>query len=378
MDELRIEHLRVLDEMSVKDGKGRPMDLDDPRIPPLLQKGWGLAGAYAAEYLEMNPNPSKRDLEQMFSGFAPAPHQVKSKYGNYLEYDSYRFEGSAFRVAPAVYVVAASYGVDFMTSTFMVIARNREGHFQELWDIKTEAVPHYPQRDEIGRWLYLVRRAYYNGPLAVQKILRLSPAANGHPRFLVNADQEADGGTILAQLSIWEWDGTEAKPLLVEVYQYGLESYRFRFDGKTLRISTKEETDALLSCGGCTEPHGTWTVRITPDGVQNLGHRFRQPEIKWADELLSKINKGKDVADIAAPGVVEALKAEMKDSEDEKVQSGADASDDADFFRGMFEECRVLRRGQKGAFLVVTEEGKLRFTYVLRKGRPYFTDVEID
>ena len=34
MDELRIEHLRVLEEMSVKDAKGRPMDLDDPRIPP--------------------------------------------------------------------------------------------------------------------------------------------------------------------------------------------------------------------------------------------------------------------------------------------------------------------------------------------------------
>jgi hypothetical protein len=40
-------------------------------------------------------------------------------------------------------------------------------------------------------------------------------------------------------------------------------------------------------------------------------------------------------------------------------------------------ECRVLRRGHRGAFALVVDEGKLHFSYVLRNGRPYFTDVRV-
>ena len=51
---------------------------------------------------------------------------------------------------------------------------------------------------------------------------------------------------------------------------------------------------------------------------------------------------------------------------------------DATFSWGMLDECRVLRRGQRGgAFVLVVDEGRLQFTYELRQGRPYFTDVDI-
>jgi hypothetical protein len=44
----------------------------------------------------------------------------------------------------------------------------------------------------------------------------------------------------------------------------------------------------------------------------------------------------------------------------------------------MLDECRVLHRGQRGgAFVLVVDEARLQFTYKLREGRPYFTDVEI-
>lgn len=368
MEELRIEHLRVLDELNVKDADGKPAELDDPQIPELVKHGWSLAGAYAAAYLDIHPTPLTRDLERIFAGFAPAPDGTKPRYD---------FRGSAVRIGPSIYVVQASYGVDFLTGTFMVVARNHEGHFQALWNIKDLAAQHYSQRDEIGRWLYLVRRAYYNGPLAVQKVLRLSPAANGHARFLVDAYQGADGGTILAQLSIWEWDGAEARPLLVEVYQYAADFGGFRFDGKTLRISTKEELGTLFSCGMCPQPRGVWTVRITPAGVKNLGHRFLQPELQWADELLSKLNSGTDATDIADPSVLEALRARIKELQAEEASAGLAPSDAAEFSWGMLGDCRVLSRGQQGAFVLVLDEGKLRFSYVLRNGRPYFTDVQI-
>lgn len=44
---------------------------------------------------------------------------------------------------------------------------------------------------------------------------------------------------------------------------------------------------------------------------------------------------------------------------------------------GMMSYCRVLRRGQRGSFLLIVDEGTLHFTYELRNGQPYFTNVKI-
>src|SRR5208282_663772 len=104
---------------------------------------------------------------------------------------------------------------DFATGDFLVVARGKDGSFQPLWNIKDVAKQHYPQRDEIGRWAYHTRRAYYNGPLDVKRIIPVAPARSGHPRFIVDAVQNADGGTALGQLGVWQWTGTEAVPLLI-------------------------------------------------------------------------------------------------------------------------------------------------------------------
>src|SRR5262249_58404422 len=114
--ELKSKHLDLLEKLNAKDANGQLMEFDASRIPSLLQKGWSLAGAYAAQYLEANPTPSARDLDGIFAGFAPPPHAVKSRYGNFLEHDTYGFRGNAVRIAPFVYVVQASYGVEFLTS----------------------------------------------------------------------------------------------------------------------------------------------------------------------------------------------------------------------------------------------------------------------
>jgi hypothetical protein len=179
LDQLRAEHQHVLDALNAKNLEGRVLDLDDPGVPELLKKGWALAGAWAAAYFENYPTPSKRELEHIFDGFAPEPRGVKSEYGVFLEYHDHNFSGSAVRIGDAIYVVEASYFSNNSTGTFMVVARNHDGHFQALWNIKDLAEKHHAQRDEIGRWVRLVRRAYYNGPLNVDKILPLSPALSG-------------------------------------------------------------------------------------------------------------------------------------------------------------------------------------------------------
>jgi hypothetical protein len=84
LEQLRAEHLRVLEQLNEKNASGNVMELDDPKIPDLVRKGWNLAGEWAAEYLETHPAPSARDLKPIFEDFAPKPQGVKSKHGDFL------------------------------------------------------------------------------------------------------------------------------------------------------------------------------------------------------------------------------------------------------------------------------------------------------
>lgn len=375
-EELRAQHQLVIAALNVKDDKGRLISLDDPRVPPLLKRGWTLAGKWAADFLNSHPNPSPAELQSIFEGFAPEPHQEKSPYEDFLESTEYGFSGSATRISDSLFVMEARYFADdFATGTFFVVARNPRGQFEALWNVKDLAESHYPKRDEIGRWLHLTRRAYYNGPLSVDQILPLPELANGHQRFLVKASQGADGGTVLYQLSIWEWNGSEAVPLLVDAYEQSLGSGEFRFDGKTIHVPTKERLETLFSCGGCAEPQGSWEIRLTPSGVQNLGHHLLQPEYKWADDLLTKIAKGESTASLAAPKVEKDVRAYIAESQaelDQRVQNGQKL----DFSWGMMGSLEVIRRGRStGSFRLSTDEATIRFDYLLRRGKPYFTHV---
>src|SRR5579872_4772002 len=55
LDRLSAEHPRVLDELNDKNVAGNPIPLDDPRVPELVKRGWTLAGAWAAQYIEAHP-----------------------------------------------------------------------------------------------------------------------------------------------------------------------------------------------------------------------------------------------------------------------------------------------------------------------------------
>jgi hypothetical protein len=189
----------------------------------------------------------------------------------------------------------------------------------------------------------------------------------------VDAFQDADGGTQLAQLSIWEWDGANAKPFLVETYQYAADYGGFRFDGQTVRIKTKEYLANFSSCGMCPEPRGMWTIRTTPTGVQDQGHKIFPPELKRADELLSRIEEGEEAPDIAAPRVVAALEAQMHEPE---AADGVHPPK-KEFSWGMLERCSVQRNGRRGIIEIAMDECRLRFTYVLRRQRYYFTGLRI-
>jgi len=351
----------VLDELNPKSPQGKPTPLDwgDPRVKILFNRGWALAGEWAARFFDAHPQPSDLELEHVFDSFGLAPHGVKSQYGDFTEYNHYCFSGRATKVGDGVYVVESSYFRDSESGTFIVVARNRDGHFHAVWNIKDLAQKHYATRDEIGRWYYLVRRSYYDGPLNVDSIKPLPLTANGKVRFLVDAYQSADGGTTMAELSIWEWNGVQVKALLIEPYQHVADSFDIRIHDSIIQVATKEHTDAIFTCGQCEEPKGIWRIRVSQDGVRDLGHSFLTPEIHWADQLLSTIAAGRDASSQATPAVISTLK---------KNQAGW----------GMLDSVRVIRRGERVMFEVKTDEGTLRLSYIRYNTGPYFTSARFD
>jgi hypothetical protein len=362
MTKLIDAHRSVLDGMNTSGKSGRLRPLDDTQMRPLLTQGWNLAGEWAGAWLDLHPNPSANDLDNLFVDFTP-PHHDPDVYDPNLP-ALYAMEGSATRIATDVYVVTAAYEESQSanaTSTFFVVARNANGHFLSQWSIKPLAERHYRKRDEMGLWAFLDSCAYYCGPLVVQDVISLPPSEKGQPRFAIDAVQATNGNTLMKQLSVWQWNGTEAQNLVIRSYDlYVDEDRKIQLAGNLFTVPTKETTSSFSSYGCCAEPRGVWILRINANNVQDLGHRFLQPQIQWTDRLLSAIGAKSSVAvGLASPSVI----AYLKHSEIEMDS---------------IDECHVLSSGKKGAFQISFGVGtKLWFAYELRNGQPYFTHVRV-
>jgi len=167
---------------------------------------------------------------------------------------------------------------------------------------------------------------------------------------------------------------------LIERYYFSYESGILRYDGQTIRVTTKEaELRSLSSCGGCNDPRGVWTIRITPAGVQNLGHRFLRPEFKWTDDLLSAIEQGQDASELASPAVLAVLRATLSRlNPADNLTSGKESTEPekARFHLGMLAKLTVLQRSPHGGkFILASDEATLCLTYTLRSGKPFFTNL---
>jgi hypothetical protein len=273
-------------------------------------------------------------------------------------------EGSATRIATEVYVVTAEYETEVppATATFLVVARGTDGHFQTKWSVKPLAEQHYRSKDEIGLWAFLDSCAYYCGPLVVDKVLPLLPSERGQPRFAIDASQSTNGSTAMSQLSVWQWNGTDAENLLIRSYQIYLDDDRdLQIIGNLLSVPTKETTRSFSSFGCCAEPRGIWILRIDSGKVKDLGHRFLQPQIEWADRLLvASRAKSPTAPSLATRSVLTFL-----------THTEIDANE--------VDQCHVLSHGRKGTFEISFGEGtKLWFAYRLRNGQPYFTEVRVE
>jgi len=278
-------------------------------------------------------------------------------------------------------VVALDAG--FLGGTFFVVApvSAAPARFRVLWDIRPLARENDAARNELGRWAFLVP-GFHDGPLG-GRVLPLPSTSSGHPRFLVDAIAAASMGmTVPAQVSVWEWTGTQAVPELIEEYQTTYDVHRVELEGTLLRIATKEDTDVVYSCGSCDEPRGTWTLQLDPDGVRDLGRAFDDPLLKAATDLLSRVARGEDTSTVAAPDVGDKLAALVKTLRADVEESGVehDAAESEDPYAGvrsMLSSSKTIESGARRVLDLETDDWHLVLTFERLDGADYAVSVEV-
>jgi len=211
----------------------------------------------------------------------------------------WNIEGKVLEVRPGDFLVTASI---FETGTFFILGRSGDGTARVKWSIDRFAASPTANR-KLRCWRVHADCGPFYGSAA-----SLPSTAAGDARFYVDANYAGNGSTVGAQTSIWTWNGRDARLLAVGGHLVMIEDQRqIEFDGQHLVVPTKEVPRSFSTVGGSLDPAGTWTVRLTPDGAEDLGHRWRDPELQWADELFEALRKGRETTRLAAPEVVRKL-----------------------------------------------------------------------
>jgi len=269
-----------------------------------LDAAWSITAEWAGVYLDSHPDAYADDLAHAIRTLDP-PRECP-EYDQECP-DEYHLDPSAVQLSTgshAAYAVAVNYP---RAGTFFVLARDSTGRFHTAWDIKPLAKKHFASEDEVGYWAYL-SFSWGGGPL-LAKVGLLPPAGRGRPRFYVDATTAPfGGGTSPKQLSVWEWNGTTVIPVFIKSYLVSIETTPLELEQDTIKIHTKGEYKTFFSCGMCTEPEMVWTIRFTPQTVEDLGRKHVVTELELVDQLLDGIWHGMSVDTIASPQVIEAIK----------------------------------------------------------------------
>jgi hypothetical protein len=130
----------------------------------------------------------------------------------------------------------------------------------------------------------------------------LSSDAHGRARFYVDGTYtQTAGGTVGAQISIWAWNGTTAQPLIARDYIFMInQTVGTRLDGDLLKVRQKKSFRTFFACGSCQERQTDWIVRITPEGIDDLGEVSVVPELDAIDELFARVLQRQPAHDIAS------------------------------------------------------------------------------
>ncbi len=308
LDKLKNEHKSVTSQLQKHIVDNWWID-DDPESPKLLARQWSLIGEWVAAWLEVHSTAG--------------PESVKSALDDLLEQDG---EQECLQLSEGTFLVNphASIGNVFIVS-------KSDGHYHLAWSTSQVQRANGDQAKILAAWrpehaLNGGRGPYWaasgSAGSVSGKIGRLPSDANGHPRFYVDAIYaQSAGGTVGAQISVWSWDGVMARPLIARDYTFMIDqAVGTRVEGDLLKVQQKKFFRTFYSCGSCEERQMDWIVRLTPEGIQDLGEKSAVPELDAVDELLYRTIHHKSAANMAAPSVLKIAEQIIRDA---RVQASA-------------------------------------------------------
>jgi hypothetical protein len=310
---------------------------DDPKSPELLAQQWFLASQWVIAWLNEYPATSSEAVKEALIGLTQA------NAPEYLELG----EGTFLVVAPGP-----------IGNVFMVA--KSDGRYRLAWSIAQPQEAHGEQAEILAAWRPENARHGHRGPYfaatgsagsVIPRLGKLPSDAKGRPRFYIDGTYaQSAGGTVGGQTSVWLWDGKTAKPQVVHAYAFVIDqSVGTHVEGDLLKVQQKKFFRTFFSCGICEERQTDWIVRVTPEGVEDLGEKSLVPELDVADELFYRVIHHDSPAAVAASSAVKAAEKIVR-----KARAGHSAKEWTSFpTLGMMGRWKV-REGANGKILCLS------------------------
>ncbi len=305
LDKIKADYTTVSAKLAKHLAEDQWID-DDPESPRLLARQWSLAGEWVAAWLNAHPHAGPEGVKAALAKLANSPasqHSWIEPSPEYLELNATTFLVVAPNPIGNVFIVSKS-GDDYRVAWSTAQVQEASGESAEVlaaWRAENARLG--------GRGPYWAGSGSA-GSVQPARLGILPADANGHPRFYIEGIYvQGAGGTFGEQISLWVWNGVTARPQLTRDYAaYVDQEAGARMDGDLLKVQQKKFFRTFSSCGDCEGRQTDWIVRITPDGMKELGEKSLVPELDALDELFYRVINGKSAFYIAAPAAIQAAK----------------------------------------------------------------------
>jgi hypothetical protein len=286
---------------------------DSPGAPLLLSNVWRLRREWLAQYLNENPGRS-----------------IDSIAGAYRTI----FSAESGQLDPPSFLALAKNAVLVVDDeNAFIVFRSPKGIWAAAWD--TGSLPPAPGRSGSLLASWSANAALENcftrnhkswlgcGPYSAKGGL-LKSDGEGRPRFYIEGILKTDlGCELTGQLSIWTWDGKTAQPDLVDSYGASCdETSGTRIVDDLMVIQIKSYWQSFFACGGCEGRQMDWTIRLTPDGVEDLGRKSLVPEYDALDLFYADVFRGRDASTLASASAIAAAREDVESVKKDNAEAG--------------------------------------------------------
>ncbi|MGJ5819593.1 hypothetical protein [Paludibaculum fermentans] len=262
---------------------------NEPGTPEVLARYWALVREWVAAWMDAHPAEGMQGAKTALTTIAPS-------------------ESPRILVLNENTVLVAAPGA--IGNVFIVIKAS--DRHRVAWSIDQAGGQPAKFADTLADW-----RAGSPGSL-VPALGALPEDRQGRARFYIDAAYaQSAGGSGTKQFSLWIWDGQAARALVMRDYRVTwFQSKITRLEGDILKVHEKRQFRMFFACAGCEERQTDWIMRVTPDGVEDLGEISTVPELDAVDELFYRLTRGEPATRVASPEAIAAATSLLEKARD--------------------------------------------------------------